>query len=47
MQRMEDANFRQILRISHVLLRMRREERLRGALESGLESGNVAENKDS
>ena len=38
MQRMEDANFRQILRISHVLLRMRREERLRGAAENGPDS---------
>ena len=46
MQRMEDSNFRQITRLSHLLVRLRREERLGGAPRDAREPGKVKENKD-
>jgi hypothetical protein len=45
MQRMEDSNFRQITRLSHLLVRLRREERLGGARQDARESGKVKEKK--
>ena len=45
MQRMEDSNLRQITRLSHLLVRLRREERLGGARPDARESGKVKEKK--
>ena len=45
MQRMEDSNLRQITRLSHLLVRLRREERLGGARQDARESGKVKEKK--
>ena len=45
MQKMEDSNFRQITRLSNLLVRLRREECLRGARRDARKSGKVKENK--
>lgn len=45
MQRMGDSNFRQIVRLSSLLLRMKREERLGRARQNPRQSGKVKQNK--
>ena len=44
-ERMEDSSFRQILRLSHLLIRMKREVRLSDGLGSSSVSTEVAEKK--